>query len=114
MNHVPVGVAQHAGGFGGVDQVVRVAAPVDLGQRLHLAPLVRLVPGGPLVFVPVDRPADTAGLLRMPGPGPSRYQASTVARGTPRAAMSARLITARPLMAGIGVPPRCGDPLTWW
>jgi len=31
----------------------------------------------------------------------SRYQPSTVGRGTPRAAMSARLITGRPLMAGI-------------
>ena len=70
VDHVPAGVAQHAGGFGGVDQVVRVAVPVDLGQRLDLGPLVGLVPGGPLVLVPVVRPADPAGLLRVPRPGP--------------------------------------------
>ena len=40
VDHVTAGVAQHAGGFRRVDQVVRVAAPVDPGQRLDLAALV--------------------------------------------------------------------------
>jgi hypothetical protein len=70
VDHVPAGVTEHAGGFGRVDQVVRVALPVDLGQRPDLALAVVLVPGGPLVFVPVVRAADPSGLLRMPGPGP--------------------------------------------
>ena len=33
MDHVTVRIPQHAGGFGGVDQVVRVAASVDPGQN---------------------------------------------------------------------------------
>ena len=110
VDYVAPGIAQHAGGFGGVNQVVRVSAAVDLGQRLDLAATVRLVPGGPLVFVPVVRPADPPGLFRMPVRARSRYQPSTVVRGTPRAAMSARLIPGRPLMAGMGLPPRCAAP----
>jgi len=35
-----------------------------------LGPLVSLVPGGPLVLVPVVRAADPPGLLRVPRPGP--------------------------------------------
>jgi hypothetical protein len=70
VDHVPVGVTEHPGGFGGVHQVVRVAVPVDLGQRLDPAALVGLVPSGPLVLVPVVRPADPARLLRVPRPGP--------------------------------------------
>ena len=102
VDDVAAGVAQHPGGFGRVHQVVRVAAAVDLGQRLDLAPLVGLAPGGPLVFVPVVGAADPPGLLRMTSPGPLAVPAVAVLGGTPRAAMSARLITGRPLIAGIG------------
>jgi integrase len=69
VDHVPVGVAHHARRLCGVHQVVRVALPVDLGQRLDPALLVGAPPGGPLVFVPVVRLADPPGLLRVPGPG---------------------------------------------
>jgi hypothetical protein len=67
VNDVPAGVAHDPRGLGCVHEVVRVAAAVDLGQVLQLAIPPGLVPGQPLVLVPVGSPADHTGWLGMPG-----------------------------------------------
>jgi hypothetical protein len=51
--------------------------------RIDLAALVRFVPGGPLVLVPVVRSADPACLLRVPGPGAVAVPAVDSARRDP-------------------------------
>jgi len=67
VDHVPAGISHDPRRFGGVHEVVRVAAAVDVGQALTLAIQVRPVPVQPLVLMPVHRPADHSCGFGVPG-----------------------------------------------